>query len=80
MVLLGGGRRTKEDRVDPAVGVSVLARLGDEIREGQPIVLVHHRGDPAAAVAMLRDAYQIGDGDVTVPPLIHEILRPGDPA
>src|SRR5262249_20739250 len=26
VVVLGGGRRRKEDRVDPAVGVSVLAR------------------------------------------------------
>jgi thymidine phosphorylase len=75
VVMLGGGRRRKEDRVDPAVGVTVLARLGDEVREGQAIALVHHRGDASAAVAHLLSAYEIGEGDVVVPPLIHDVLR-----
>ena len=80
VVLLGGGRRRKEDRVDPAVGVTVLARLGDEVREGQPLALVHHRGDAAAAAAMIAEAYLIEDQAPAPPPLIHDIMRPREAA
>jgi thymidine phosphorylase len=75
VVLLGGGRRRKEDRVDPAVGVTVVARLGDEVREGDPLALLHHRGDPAAAAAMLAGAYGIADEAPPPRPLVHAIVR-----
>jgi pyrimidine-nucleoside phosphorylase len=75
VVVLGGGRRRKEDRVDPAVGVTMLARLGDEVREGDALALVHHRGDPAEARALLEGAIAVGDAPAACPPLIHDILR-----
>jgi pyrimidine-nucleoside phosphorylase len=75
VVLLGGGRRRKEDRVDPAVGVTVVARLGDEVREGDPLALLHHRGDPAAAAAILAEAYRIADEAPPPRPLVHAIVR-----
>src|SRR5262249_61358612 len=34
VVLLGGGRQRKEDRIDPTGGVDVLVKLGHEVRDG----------------------------------------------
>jgi thymidine phosphorylase len=75
VVVLGGGRRRKEDRIDPAVGVTVLVRLGDEVREGEPLAVLHHRGDPSAAAALVAGAYRIEDEAPAPPPLVLEVLR-----
>ena len=65
---LGAGRRTKEDDVDHAVGVVCHAKLGDTVSAGDVLAEIHARDDrsAAAAVAMVRSAYGIGD----------ELLRP----
>jgi len=75
VVVLGGGRRKKEDGVDPAVGVTVNVRLGDAVREGDELAVVHHRGDAAAALALLGEAFVVGDDAPILPSLILEVLR-----
>src|SRR5213076_2092836 len=42
-VALGAGRDRVEDPVDPAVGVIVHAKPGDELRNGDPILELHYR-------------------------------------
>jgi len=72
-VELGAGRRRLEDEVDPAVGLELLARRGDEVARGQPIVRIHARSKEAAAAAAVRiePAYEIAssppDGDSGFP-------------
>jgi pyrimidine-nucleoside phosphorylase len=50
-LLLGAGRRTRGDRVDPAVGVVVRARIGDPAEPGAPLAEVHARDEDAAEAA-----------------------------
>jgi thymidine phosphorylase len=76
VVELGGGRRKADDRIDPAVGFTDLAGIGDQIGTEIPLAVVHAR-DPASAdraAAALAGAYRIGDaGKVPAPPpLIYE--------
>lgn len=37
---LGAGRRAKGDRIDPAVGIWLSGKVGDQIKKGQPIAQV----------------------------------------
>ncbi|WP_436643374.1 thymidine phosphorylase [Microbaculum sp. FT89] len=63
VVSLGGGRRRADDVIDPAVGFTQLAGLGDEVGPDRPLGIVH-AGDEAAAergAEALRGAYTIGD-------------------
>ncbi|GLQ27564.1 thymidine phosphorylase [Sulfitobacter pacificus] len=56
VVDLGGGRMKQEDRVNPAVGLSDVARLGTQVKRGQVLAVVHAvRSDQAdrAAEAVL---------------------------
>ncbi len=61
VVSLGGGRTRPEDPVDHAVGLAALAPVGAEIRQGDPLAIVHARTDDAAdaAAAAVRAAYRI---------------------
>ena len=60
---LGGGRRTKEDEVDHAVGVVCSAKRGQTVEAGQVLADVHARDQESAACAgqAVEDAYEIGD-------------------
>ncbi|HEU4941233.1 MAG TPA: thymidine phosphorylase, partial [Candidatus Eisenbacteria bacterium] len=40
LVAMRGGRARKEDPVDPAVGIRLLAKRGDAVREGEPMAIV----------------------------------------
>ena len=74
---LGGGRATKADVIDPAVGVVLHKKLGDTVEEGESLATVH-ANDPeraAEAVALLQDCYEFTSGPIVRPPFIHQILR-----
>lgn len=52
VVALGGGRTKETDEVNPAVGLSDVVRLGDYVKRGQPLAVVHaSRSDQADAAA-----------------------------
>jgi len=45
-VRLGAGRERKEDPIDPGVGITVLAKPGEEVADGQTLARVRYR-DPS---------------------------------
>ena len=69
---LGGGRRTKDDEIDHAVGVVCSAKRGQTVEAGQVLADVHARDEESAARAVeaVAAAYEIGD---EAPP-VHGIL------
>ncbi|HEV2457935.1 MAG TPA: thymidine phosphorylase [Ktedonobacterales bacterium] len=71
-VHLGAGRLKKSDPIDYAVGLVLLAKVGDRLKAGAPLVEVHARG--AQQVAAIRDellgAYAWGDKAPTLGPLL----------
>jgi thymidine phosphorylase len=40
-VQLGAGREKKGDPIDYAVGIEILHTVGDQIKEGEPLFVVH---------------------------------------
>lgn len=74
---LGAGRARAEDKVDPAVGVSGLCKIGETVAAGAPLAVIHANDETAlaAAHAQVAAAIRIGDGPVAVPELIGETLR-----
>jgi thymidine phosphorylase len=84
-LVLGAGRRTKDDRIDPSAGLVVDAYLGEVVEAGAPpqIVLQHsfapEDGRVAEARAMIEGAFVIEPVDRPVPPVrtsrILEVIR-----
>jgi len=62
-VVLGAGRDRVEDPVDPAVGVMLIARPGDAVRAGDPVLELHFRDSAPleAAERLASQAITIGD-------------------
>ena len=72
---LGAGRARKEDPVSPGAGVVLLAKPGDQVRAGQPLLELH-TDDPARferALQALDGGFDIGsDADFRPAPLVIE--------
>ncbi len=60
--LLGAGREVKGQDVDPAAGVELLAKVGDEVEEGQALARLHlgKRARPEEARRLVEKAFEIG--------------------
>lgn len=74
VVHLGGGRLKGGEKINPSVGLSQLAKIGDEVVKGQPLALVHAANEAAAerAIAEVRAAYALSAGPAEPRPLVLE--------
>ena len=73
---LGAGRAKTEDKVDHAVGVSSLVKIGERVESGAPLCVVHANDEDALieAKTMLAKAIDLSGSAVAVPKLIDEII------
>lgn len=73
---LGAGRTVSTGQVDPAVGVSALVKVGEQVEVGGPLCVIHASGEQAllAARTMLAKAIALGDQPGTTVKLIDEVI------
>ena len=62
-VALGAGRDRVEDPIDPAVGIMVVAKPGDAVRAGDPVLEIHYRDAARLGPAMKLTEAAITIGD-----------------
>ena len=76
VVALGGGRQRASDDIDPSVGLSDLAPVGQAVDSDRPLAVVHARSaeDAAQAARQLRAAVTMGDDEIAQPPLISRLI------
>ncbi|RWZ60203.1 pyrimidine-nucleoside phosphorylase [Halobacillus fulvus] len=73
---LGAGRATKDDEINHGVGITLNKKIGDEVKAGEALVVLH--SDDAEAldsVQKVLDAYTISTEKVEKPTLIHNIIK-----
>jgi pyrimidine-nucleoside phosphorylase len=72
LAMMGGGRETKEDRIDHAVGLEFHKRIGERIEKGEPLATIHYNSDAKLAEAgrMVAESFVIDadSGGQTKPP------------
>jgi thymidine phosphorylase len=73
-VLLGAGRARLDEAIDPGVGIELLAPPGTEVREGEAVLIVHHRGGRGLdeALPRLTAAIDVADAPPGPRPLVLE--------
>jgi pyrimidine-nucleoside phosphorylase len=81
IIALGGGRRVKEDAVDPGVGFVITARPGDAVTAGAALATIHARDAAglAAGRAALAAAIRIADAldEAPLPLVSHRVGAAG---
>jgi thymidine phosphorylase len=62
-VRLGAGRAYKEDTIDPSVGFTIEAKIGDRVVRGQPLATVAYRDEAKldSALPIVSAAWSIAD-------------------
>jgi pyrimidine-nucleoside phosphorylase len=72
-LLLGAGRERKGDRIDPAVGLVLAAKRGEQVQAGQTLAILYANDEARLerAEQQLRAAFRIDEAPVPISPLIH---------
>ena len=75
-VQLGAGREKKGDPIDPAVGIMVYAKIGDQVQAGQTVFEIHanNAGKLLQAKERLKNAIEITQDRVERPPYFHGVI------
>ncbi|BCA86811.1 pyrimidine-nucleoside phosphorylase [Enterococcus saigonensis] len=73
-MLLGAGRKTKEDEIDYAVGLKLHKKVGDKVEKGESLLTIYSNTQDVSEVKeLLYRNITIGQTG-SEPPLIHDII------
>lgn len=74
-MLLGAGRQKKEDIIDPAVGIEVIKKIGDNVIIDEPLAVIYTNNDELAIEAgkLITESYELTKDSVIPPPIIHKL-------
>ena len=76
-LILGGGRETKESEIDLSVGLVLQKKVGDYVKAGETLAVIHANDEDKAKEAERRllAAYTIGDEKPEKQPFIKAIVQ-----
>ena len=77
-LVLGGGRSTKEDVIDPAVGLIVHKKVGDKVAAGEPLCTLHYNSDShlEESRTLVQESYTLSAAPLLKKrPLIHRVIQ-----
>lgn len=73
---LGAGRQRKEDTIDHAVGITILAKPGDQVEVGTPLAVLEYRHQARLdeSLRILAEAWVVSEEPAKPSPLIRDII------
>ncbi|MDP9339255.1 MAG: thymidine phosphorylase [Acidobacteriota bacterium] len=76
LALLGGGRETKEDRIDHAIGLEFHKRIGDAVEKGEPLATIHYNSGAKLdeAKGLVAESFVISRDAAAAPKLVRRII------
>ncbi len=75
-MLLGAGRKNKEDKIDYAVGIVLNKKVGDFVHQGDSLCTIYSQTrDIQEIINKIQTIYQIEDNNKNNMPIILEIIR-----
>ena len=73
--LLGAGKDpAHHNKIDYAVGVSEIKKVGTQVKQGEPLMMIHYNDEAKLEQALeyFKNAYRLAPKRPTPPPLIVE--------
>ena len=78
-LILGAGRLTKEDVIDPSVGIILNKKIGDKLTNGDVIAKIYSNGkNTSEAIDMINKAIIVESEPVVPKQLIIAVVRKED--
>lgn len=76
-MMLGAGRKTKEDKIDLAVGLVLRKKVGDAVKAGESIAELHVNqvDDLGKLIEKVQEAFVFSNEPVTPSPLIYKVIH-----
>ena len=77
-LVLGGGRSTKEDVIDPAVGLMVHKKIGDRVAVGEPLCTLQYNSASHLedSRGLVTESYSISAASLLKErPLVHRVIQ-----
>ena len=76
VLVLGGGRQKTDDTIDHAVGTTDLVKIGERVRKGDHLVVLHANSEEKLAQALpyAESAITLSATPVPVPPLFYATI------
>jgi len=76
-MLLGAGRRTVDDTIDPGAGLVVHKKLGEAVTKDEPLATLHYNDGSKLdeAASLVTSAYEITDTAPEPAPLVRRVLN-----
>jgi pyrimidine-nucleoside phosphorylase len=73
----GGGRSRLEDKIDYGIGLYIHVKLGNYLKQGDPVVTAYYNDESKLAemIARLRAAFRIAESQPSSEPMIKAIIR-----
>lgn len=72
--LLGAGLTGRSKKIDYAVGVSEVRKVGTQVKQGEPLMMIHYNDEAKLEQALeyFKNAYRLAPKRPTPPPLVVE--------
>ena len=64
----------KDGTLDPSVGVTEIRKVGTQVKQGEPLIMIHYNDEAKVDLALpyFRDAYRLAPKRPNMPPLVVE--------
>ncbi len=75
-IIMGAGRKVVSDNIDYLSGIYVEKKIGDQVKENEPVfsLFAENKEKYAEAMEMLESCFEIGEHPIQAPELIKELV------
>lgn len=74
-MLLGAGRKTKEDKIDYSAGITLLKKIGDRVSAGDSLCVLHtNSADHQEAETLAKNAFSIKESEPEQISYIYDVI------
>lgn len=75
-MLLGAGRQTKDDKIDPVVGIKIKVKVGSKVNKGDLLAVVYSNGkNELEAINKLKESFVINENYIEEKNIILDIVE-----
>jgi len=76
-IILGAGRKTIDDKIDHAAGITGIVKIGEKVNKGQPLLILHanERKKLTEAGTLIGNAIKLGREHVRPPKLVTDLIK-----